>query len=174
MSDEGNELRIRERAHRIWEEEGRPGNKATEHWELAKIAVALEDAKGEMLKPVTLEKPEPIEAVLNQGEFPTLTDQGDSKIAALPKDPKLGEGPIRDLGQGRLGISQPRWSLRSELAHNRAGLIKKVAISGAVIGLVFVVANLLARRGTKGSNTYRLRIELLARVGVYRYHVRRI
>src|SRR4030081_630099 len=122
MSDEGIELRIRERAHRIWEEEGRPGNKATAHWELARTAVALEDAKGEMLRPVTLEKPEPIEAVLDQGEFPALTGQGDGKIAALPKDSNL----IRDLRQARRGISQPRWALRSELAPNRAGLIKKV------------------------------------------------
>jgi hypothetical protein len=151
MSDEGIELRIRERAHQIWEEEGRPGNKATAHWELARTAVALEDAKGEMLRPVTLEIPEPIEAVLDQGEFPALTGQGDGKIAALPKDSKLGEGLIRDLRRAVRGISQPRWALRSELAHNRAGLIKKVAISGAVIGLVFAVANLLARR-TKGSN----------------------
>jgi Protein of unknown function (DUF2934) len=84
MTEKDIETRIRERAHRIWEEEGRPENKDAAHWELAKIAVALEDAKGEMLKPVTLEQPEPIEAVLNQGEFPTLTDQGEGIVPSLP------------------------------------------------------------------------------------------
>jgi hypothetical protein len=32
---EDREARIRERAHAIWEEEGRPAGKETEHWERA-------------------------------------------------------------------------------------------------------------------------------------------
>lgn len=68
------------------------------------------------------------------------------------------EGLIEDLGQGRVPNIPAEMGLRSELAHNRAGLIKKVAISGALIGLGFVAANMLARRGTtKGSTTRRLR-----------------
>jgi|SRR4051812_25314279 hypothetical protein len=153
MIDDNIELRIRERAHRIWEEEGRPGNKATAHWELAKIAVALEDARGEMLKAVTFEKPEPIEAVLNQGEFPTLRDQGESKIPAFPNDSKARESLIQDLGLSRMPNVPAEMGLRSGLAHNPANLIKTLAISGALIGLVFVAANMLARRGTKVSNT---------------------
>jgi hypothetical protein len=86
MIEKDVETRIRERAHRIWEEEGRPEDKALAHWELAKIAVALEDAKGEMLKPVTLDQPEPIEALLNQGEFPTLTDQGEGNVPGFPPE----------------------------------------------------------------------------------------
>ena len=68
------------------------------------------------------------------------------------------EGLIEDLGQGRVPNIPAEMGLRSELAHNRAGLIKKVAISGALIGLGFVAANMLARRDTtKGSATRRLR-----------------
>ena len=67
------------------------------------------------------------------------------------------EGLIQDMCQGRVPNIPAEMGLRSELAHNRAGLIKKVAISGAVIGLVFVTAKMLARRGTKVSNTERLR-----------------
>jgi hypothetical protein len=76
------ESRIRERAHRIWLEEGSPEGKAESHWELAKIAVALEDARLEMLKPVETPSAEPIEAWVNQGEFPQLTDQGEQSPPA--------------------------------------------------------------------------------------------
>jgi hypothetical protein len=67
------------------------------------------------------------------------------------------EGLIEDLGHGRVPNIPAEMGLRSELAHNRAGLIKKVAISGAVIGLVFVTAKMLARRGAKAGDTKRLR-----------------
>jgi hypothetical protein len=84
MNEQDIERRIRERAHRIWEEEGRPEDMAEAHWDLARIAVSFEDAQSEMLKPAEAEKPEPIEALVNQGEFPTLTDQGESQAPAAP------------------------------------------------------------------------------------------
>lgn len=77
------ESRIRERAHRLWEEEGRPEGRAESHWFQAKEIVAIEEGRPEMLKPVdAAEAPpvEPIEALTNAGEFPTLTDQGEMEI----------------------------------------------------------------------------------------------
>lgn len=76
------EQRIRERAHRLWEEEGRPEGRADSHWFQAKEIVAIEEGRPEMLKPVgSNEEPvEPIEALSNAGEFPTLTDQGEMEI----------------------------------------------------------------------------------------------
>jgi len=78
------ETRIRERAHRMWLDEGRPDGHAGRHWDLAKMAIALEDARGEMLKPIESPTSEPIDAWVNQGEFPTLTDQGEQ----MAPDPK--------------------------------------------------------------------------------------
>jgi len=46
------ETRIRERAHQIWLEEGKPEGRTESHWELAKIAIALADAQPQMLKPI--------------------------------------------------------------------------------------------------------------------------
>lgn len=80
------ERRVRERAHQIWQEEGRPEGKAAAHWQMARELVAQEDNVSSMTKPNPVgsstaragdEPAEPLEAVENQGEFPTLTDQGD-------------------------------------------------------------------------------------------------
>ena len=37
------EARIRERAHALWEEEGRPEGRAEEHWERARRLVEAEE-----------------------------------------------------------------------------------------------------------------------------------
>ncbi len=71
------ESRIRERAHRIWEDEGCPEGRDKEHWELAKFAIAQEDGLATALIPAAAPQAEPIEAIINQGEFPTLVDQGE-------------------------------------------------------------------------------------------------
>jgi Protein of unknown function (DUF2934) len=71
------DTRIRQRAYQMWLDEGSPEGKADSHWELAKMAVALEDARPQMLKPVEAPTSEPVEAWVNQAEFPTLTDQGE-------------------------------------------------------------------------------------------------
>ncbi|WP_027568416.1 DUF2934 domain-containing protein [Bradyrhizobium sp. URHA0013] len=81
------EQRIRERAHRMWLDEGQPEGKAEAHWELARLAIAFEDAKPQMQKPITSDMAEPIEALLNQGEFPTLTDQGEQHAPGEMADP---------------------------------------------------------------------------------------
>jgi hypothetical protein len=81
------EKRIRDRAHQIWLEEGSPEGRAESHWELAKIAIALEDAQQQMLKPIETPISEPVEAWTNQGEFPQLTDQGEQNAPGEMADP---------------------------------------------------------------------------------------
>jgi hypothetical protein len=80
------EQRIRERAYRIWLEEGRPVGRELVHWDMATELVAIEDGQRATLKPIDQnlgpsgEPIEPIEAVRNAGEFPTLTDQGEGRF----------------------------------------------------------------------------------------------
>jgi hypothetical protein len=47
------ERRIREVAHRIWEDEGRPADQAERHWEMAQRVVEAADPKGSTLVPGT-------------------------------------------------------------------------------------------------------------------------
>jgi hypothetical protein len=72
--------RVRQRAYRLWVEEGCPEGRSDVHWEKARELVAIEDKQKSTTKPVATEKRgepvEPVEAVRNAGEFPTLTDQG--------------------------------------------------------------------------------------------------
>ena len=74
------EQRIRERAYRIWVDEGQPEGRDKEHWELAEFAIAQEDGLATTLLPPVPPQPEPIEAIVNQGEFPTLVDQGEGEV----------------------------------------------------------------------------------------------
>jgi hypothetical protein len=86
MADEGGlERRIRERAYRLWEAEGRPEGRDLAHWEEARMLIAVEDGHRSTLRPVREPPAEPIEAVQNQGEFPTLTDQGEQQ--QVPRRP---------------------------------------------------------------------------------------
>src|SRR5215212_3733748 len=71
------EQRIRERAYQIWLDSGKPEGRDKEHWELARFAMAQQDGLASALLVPELPKPEPIEALINQDEFPTLTDQGE-------------------------------------------------------------------------------------------------
>ena len=45
------EQRIRARAYRIWEEEGRPEGRAEVHWDMARELIAIEDNFQDTLKP---------------------------------------------------------------------------------------------------------------------------
>ncbi len=82
--DEELEQRIRERAFYLWIEEGQPEGRAEFHWGLARELVAIEDGQKATTRPVSGEQPgepiEPIEALENAGEFPTMTDQGEMQI----------------------------------------------------------------------------------------------
>ena len=90
MPDDGErdrDRRIRERAYRLWQEEGCPEGRADVHWDMATELVAIEDNHKVATEPVhpphgrgpTGEPIEPIEAVENAGEFPTMTDQGEER-----------------------------------------------------------------------------------------------
>jgi hypothetical protein len=69
--------RIRAKAHQLWEEEGRPEGREMDHWDKARILVAIEDDRSSLI-PVTPERPEEAALQANLGEFPSaLTDEGD-------------------------------------------------------------------------------------------------
>lgn len=82
MTDELEE-RIRLKAHQLWEDEGRPEGRAEDHWEKARILVAIEDDRTS-LKPIQSTVSEPLELQENLGELPSrLTDQGDRSEVPL-------------------------------------------------------------------------------------------
>lgn len=59
------EDRIRERAYRLWLDEGQPQGKSSEHWEKARELLAREAAP---------------ESMTRQGEFPTTADRSEQKL----------------------------------------------------------------------------------------------
>src|SRR5262245_34733597 len=78
--------RVRQHAYRLWVEEGCPEGRSDVHWDRARELVAIEENQKLATKPVPRdatsgEPVEPIEAVENAGEFPTLTDQGEEQPA---------------------------------------------------------------------------------------------
>jgi hypothetical protein len=85
------ERRVRERAYRLWQEEGCPEGRAEAHWDMARELVAQEENQSLTTKPVaegTAQPPgaEPVEIpemVEKQADVPNLTDQGDKP--AYPK-----------------------------------------------------------------------------------------
>jgi hypothetical protein len=81
------EQRIRERAHRMWLAEGQPEGKAEAHWELARMAIALQDAKPQMQRPVTSDTNEPVDAWMNQGSFPLSPIKASSMLPVKRPDP---------------------------------------------------------------------------------------
>jgi hypothetical protein len=84
------ECRIRQKAYQLWEEEGRPEGREEAHWDLATELIAIEENHDLAVVPVPRadalgpsgEPIEPIEAVENAGEFPTMTDQGEQSFPA--------------------------------------------------------------------------------------------
>ncbi len=86
------EERVRIRAFRLWQEEGCPEGRADVHWDLARELVAIEENIDLTLRPIPDpgsigpygEPVEPLEAVENTGEFPTLTDQGEEQTFPNP------------------------------------------------------------------------------------------
>jgi hypothetical protein len=78
------EQRIRERAYKIWLDEGCPEGRANVHWEMARELVAIEDNTPLALRPAPHEGAdgpagEPIEgaSAAVTGELPTMDDQGE-------------------------------------------------------------------------------------------------
>jgi Protein of unknown function (DUF2934) len=87
------EDRVRQRAYRLWVEEGCPEGRSDVHWDKAREVVAIEEDHKLTLRPAPRADQrggEPIEAVENTAEFPTMTDQGEEqpapkRRAAAPK-----------------------------------------------------------------------------------------
>jgi hypothetical protein len=86
------DARVRERAYRLWVEEGCPEGRSEIHWDKACELVAIEQNQKLATRPAPRgertrgEPVEPIESVRNAGEFPTLTDQGEQ---SAPKRPSV-------------------------------------------------------------------------------------
>jgi hypothetical protein len=79
------EHRVRERAYRIWLDEGRPEGRADLHWEMASELVVIEESPGPALQPnplqaseQTLARDEPVD----QGEERTMAKRAPRKSAA--------------------------------------------------------------------------------------------
>lgn len=91
------EQRIRVRAHKIWEEEGRPEGRDEVHWHMARELIALEDNFEHTLKPAPPlgaegRAGEPIEeeAANVTGELPTMTDQDEQQYPPSREAAKKG------------------------------------------------------------------------------------
>lgn len=92
------EKRVRERAYKLWREEGCPEGRAEVHWDKARELVAIEDNIDLTLKPVAGpneigpygEPIEPIAPALNTGETPTLVDQGEEQTIPQPPSARVG------------------------------------------------------------------------------------
>jgi len=83
MSDEtALEDRIVRKATELWEQDGRPQGREADYRDMARELISQADMYLSTTIPVaeTLDTPvEPIESLENQGEFPTLTDQGEAQ-----------------------------------------------------------------------------------------------
>ena len=95
------EKRVRDRAYKLWQEEGCPEGRAETHWDQARELVAIEDNLDLTLKPVeeTIqlgpygEPVEPLGPALNAGDTPTLVDQGEEQT--IPRPPAKAAGRNR-------------------------------------------------------------------------------
>jgi hypothetical protein len=122
------EARIRDKAHKLWEEAGRPEGRAAEHWEKARTLVAIEDDRTS-LKPIEQASSEPLEIQDNLGESPgALTDQGERM-----------QVPSEDIATTR---TKPRAAARKPAARSAGG--SKSAQAGSPGG-----ATVAARKSPK-------------------------
>lgn len=87
--EEAHEARIRKHAEALWQDAGRPAGGPEAYRERAEELAAIEENYRSALKPIEVPGPygEPIEEVVameNEGEFPTLTDQGEEQTFPDP------------------------------------------------------------------------------------------
>lgn len=76
------ENKVRQRAEQLWIEAGRPSGGPGRFTDRARELTAIEQGTDQARKPNPMtqpERPEPVEAVENLGEFPGLTDQGEAE-----------------------------------------------------------------------------------------------
>jgi hypothetical protein len=82
--------RVKQRAYRLWVEEGCPEGRSEVHWDKARELVAVEENQRLVTKPALRgergmgEPVEPAASIRNAGEFPTLRDQGGQATAKRP------------------------------------------------------------------------------------------
>ncbi|TRO87656.1 DUF2934 domain-containing protein [Glycocaulis profundi] len=85
--DKARAERVRQRAVRLWEDAGRPETGPQAYEGRADELISMEEAPDGGDTPVAPyggdPGVEPLEAVENQGEFPTLTDQGEDSPVPL-------------------------------------------------------------------------------------------
>ena len=76
------EARVLARARMLWTEAGEPEGGPEHYRDAARELVAIEESPKAATHPVKDGAPdgEPMIAIENQGEFPTLTDQGEEPI----------------------------------------------------------------------------------------------
>lgn len=101
------EQRVRERAYRIWQEQGCPEGQAEAHWELASELVAIEENHRLAMIPVDRdpedssiagERAEPAgPAAAAAGELPTLTDEGEQVYPPTRDVEGEAAGPADDV-----------------------------------------------------------------------------
>ncbi|WP_429912162.1 DUF2934 domain-containing protein [Glycocaulis sp.] len=79
--------KVQARARRLWEEAGSPLGGPQAYENLADDLISIEETGDNPTRPI---RPrggdpdvEPLEALENQGEFPTLTDQGEDNTTPL-------------------------------------------------------------------------------------------
>ncbi len=90
--------RVRQRAYRLWVEEGCPEGRSDIHWEKARELVAVEEKQKSTAKPAAPEATRrepaaPIEARRNGGGHPTVADQ--DKQQAVPKRAAAARAPAK-------------------------------------------------------------------------------
>ena len=81
MTPDDRESRIRERAHRIWESEGRPDDRHQVHWEIATRIIDEEDAAAGSGQEDKLD--EAVEESFPASDPPAMTDP----VKGIVKDP---------------------------------------------------------------------------------------
>lgn len=94
--------RIRRKSEELWEAQGRPDEGPAHFEEMARELLAIAENPHATTQPVQnprVPDGEPLLAVRNLGEFPTLTDQGEEQAFPDP-DPGAAEdghddGPVR-------------------------------------------------------------------------------
>ena len=90
------EARIRQKAHELWEADGRRHGRDHDHWLQAKEIIAIQDSQSDTLLPRDTGAQEPVEdadeALRNLGDFPNLTDQGENLLTSTDREPTFG-GP---------------------------------------------------------------------------------
>ncbi len=109
MSHDPDEDRIRSKAHELWEGEGRPHGRHTDHWEQAREIIALQDSLKSTLLPRDSGASEPVESMELQssyGDVPSLTDQGEHDLTAVSREPEsLSPAPVAAAGGDVKGMA---------------------------------------------------------------------